>query len=368
MIDWDDEIEPHRRQENSRSGGLRHDVSIPVRVEGLRGGDMNATIQDVSSTGMSMRLPMSATEHDDKVLPFGSSLSIVFAPDHANAPEDVVRLSVVVTRRQLPIIGVRFIDINQDQRHALRVLAMLAVESRTTSKSGARDTVARPDPELDARAIMIACRKVIEQRLPNIVWTLRTELVTQLRIMGLNDTDKSEAKAEAELIEQKSTAITRTIERQVLQTFAELSGLDSTQELVFTRAQLEQAAKQMADKKVGLIDRKSLERSIAINTACKRLESTLAGKSFDLNVRLANVLGRRIEDDQTPLAPSTMCRILWQAVQQYCESPHVDVSLHAVIVKRIMPMISELYGDLGTTLDKNNVPTSYWLNKGTEKP
>ena len=367
MIDWEDEFKPHRHQENSRAGGLRHDVSIPAHVEGLKGGNTDAAIVDVSSTGMSLRLPMSATEHDDKVLPLKSALSIVFAPNHPTAPDETVRLSVVVTRRQLPIIGVRFVDTNKEQRHALRILAMLAVESRAVNSS-AHNTASQPDPQIDPRTIMVACRKVIEQRLPNIVWTLRTELATHLRMMDFKGADESKAKANAELIEEKGTAITRTIERQVMQTFAELGGLDATGELVFTRAQLERTAKQLAEEKVGLVDEKSLERSIAIDSTCKRLESNLAGKSFDLNIRLANVLGRPIENKQTPLAPSTMCRILWQAVQQYCDSPHVDVGLQSVIIKRIMPMMSDLYDDLGTTLDNNDVPTSYWLKEGKGPP
>lgn len=29
MIEWEDGFKPHRRKPNSRSGGLRHEVSIP---------------------------------------------------------------------------------------------------------------------------------------------------------------------------------------------------------------------------------------------------------------------------------------------------------------------------------------------------
>lgn len=127
---------------------------------------MDATIHDVNSTGMLLRLPMSATEHDDKVLPLGSALGVVFAPDHANAPDETVRLSVVVSRRQLPTVGGRLVDTNKEQRRALRILAMLAVESRAMSNSSTRDAVTRPYAGIDPRAIMAACRKVIKQRLP----------------------------------------------------------------------------------------------------------------------------------------------------------------------------------------------------------
>ena len=362
--DLSDGFKPYRRKEDSRSGGLRHDVSLPARIEGVKGGSINVRIYDVSSSGMSLRLPMLTSQYDDKLLPVETKLNVIFAPDHVNAPDAVVNLPVVITRRQLPIIGVRFVDMSREQQRALRELAVSAVQSRANASGGSRGELS-PDPEFNPRAVMVACRKVIERRLPNIIWTLRSAMVTQLKSMGLKDADelREGAQVEATTIESKGTAIARTIDRHVLQAFAELSGLDNTHELVFTRADIERAKRSMAAKKVGLVNQTSLERSVALETTCKRVESALVGKSFDNSVRLANVLRRRIDDKVNPLAPSTMCRILWEAITQYGESPRIHVCLHKVIVKNIIPLLSTLYDDLEKAMEEQGVPSSYWMGK-----
>ena len=366
MIDWDDQVGSHRRTENSRSGGLRHDVAIPARIEGMTGSSMDAEINDVSSGGMSLRIPIFAASAGMEILPVGSKVIVIFAPDHKNTPDDTVRLSAEIARRNPPFVGVHFVEMNLQQRRALGVLAALSVHSRTISSNVARDPGAMPARELDARPILVACLKVIERRLPNIIWTLRTELVTQLRLLNEDDSRKfpGNAKEQADLIDEKGTAIGRTIERRIIQSFAELGGLDSTRELVFTRQQIARAKQQAAADKLGLVEEKTLERSIAMDTTAKRMDTTLTGKSFDVNVRLANVLRRRIDNIENPLAPAVMCCMLWESVTEFCDSPRVHVCLQRAMIRHIMPLLSDLYDALEKTLDEKGVPNSYWTGEG----
>ena len=345
---------------------MRHDVTIPARIEGMTGSSMDAEINDVSSGGMSLRIPIFAASAGVEILPVGSKVVVIFAPDHKNTPDDTVRLSAEIVRRNPPSVGVHFVDMSTQQRRALRILAALAVESRTFSSDVARGPDAMPDPELDARPIMVACLKVIERRLPNMIWTLRTELVTQLRLLKEDDAEKlpGDAKEEADLIDEKGTAISRTIERRVMQSFAELGGLDSTRELVFTRQQIERAKQQAAADKLGLIEEKTLERSIAMDTTAKRMDTTLTGKSFDINVRLANVLRRRIDNIENPLTPAVMCCMMWESVTGFCDSPRVHVCLQRALIRHIMPLLSDLYDALEKTLDEKGVPNSYWTGEG----
>jgi hypothetical protein len=117
---------------------------------------------------------------------------------------------------------------------------------------------------------------------------------------------------------------------------------------------------------VGLVAQASLERKIALEATCKRLEGALVGKSFDISVRLANVLRRRIDDKMNPLAPSTICRVLWESITQYSESPRIHGCLHGVIVNNLIPLLSDLYDDLEKVLDEQGVPSSFWMNESKE--
>ena len=50
---------------------------------------------------------------------------------------------------------------------------------------------------------------------------------------------------------------------------------------------------------------------------CHVADRTLASQSFNVNVRLANVLGRRIDgNSNNPLVPGVMCRMLWESVAE----------------------------------------------------
>jgi len=262
---------------------------------------------------------------------------------------------------------VRFVKLTGEQRRALRTLAVLAVESRARSND-AEDKSRSPGVKFNGRVIMSACLKVIERRLPNMVWTLRTELVKRLRAMGAGESHEvgNSARSDADQIEAKASAIARTVERRVIRTFAEVGGLDDTQQLVLAHLKRPGAGvKAAAGEKLGLVKDKALESSVAMNATCQRFETELAGRSFDVNVRLANVLGRRIDEIENPLVPAVMCRMLWQSVIEYCESPRMHTCLHSTLVRDIMPLISELYDQLDETLDAQGVPDSYWMGGDT---
>ena len=96
MSPWSDDREVLRPQENSRSGGLRHEVTVPARIEGRAGGFMDAEIVDVGSGGMHLRHAMFAADGGVDALPVGTAVTVTFAPDYASAPDDTVQLRAQV--------------------------------------------------------------------------------------------------------------------------------------------------------------------------------------------------------------------------------------------------------------------------------
>ncbi len=82
-------------------------------------------------------------------------------------------------------------------------------------------------------------------------------------------------------------------------------------------------------------------------------------KLFQLNVRLAGVLGHPLDPDANPLQPATACRILWQATVDFCDSPRMRRCLHDAIRVRVVPLLGELYDAIEKTLDEEGVPRAF---------
>lgn len=368
MTDWDDEDQVERREQTPRTGGLRHDVAIPAHIELIAGDDIQCEIVDVSSTGMYLRLVMFLEQGDPRTLPSGGAVTVAFVPDAENGAGTKVRVRGEIVRRDPHGIGLRFGNLDKDQTRALRMVAVRAVESRASRARSSADTKVAAASKIDARQVCSACLKVLERRLASLLWTLRTEVTTRLRNRRQSDADSAEgsARADAELIDEKGTAIARTAERRVIQAFARLADLDSTEQIVLAHLKRKPAAPAVSTgQKIGLVGDKAVQSSVLLEDACQRLETALSSRSFGVNVRLANVLRRRIDGEESnPLLPDVMCRMLWQSVTEYCDTPRVHNCLRAAIVHEITPLLSELYEQLDQTLDTFGVPESYWMSDG----
>jgi len=76
------------------------------------------------------------------------------------------------------------------------------------------------------------------------------------------------------------------------------------------------------------------------------------------------VLRQRIDENPAnPLLPAVMCRMLWQGVTGYCDSPRVYACMRTAIVKEVMPLLAELYEQLDEALDALGVPDQYWIGE-----
>lgn len=226
----DEQVEGLARPDDwgRRRGSIRHEVSLPAIVFDRKNNTVACTIEDISSTGMALKIDLKTPEPGREALEQGTSARLEFSVRLIDGSSQKVQAPVQIMWRTPVGLGVRFKRQDDNLRTALKAIAHAAVEARVVNPAQSRHG---RSPE--HRKIMLACRKTAEKLLPNIIWTLRTETGRRLRHEADTSTPSQarDARAEADLLDEKAIPIGRTIERQFLQAFAVASDLDQTQEL-----------------------------------------------------------------------------------------------------------------------------------------
>jgi hypothetical protein len=209
---------------------------------------------------------------------------------------------------------------------------------------------------------MLNCRKTVEKLLPNIIWTLRTETTRRLR-QGAETAAPQvarDARAEADALDEKANAIGRTIEREFLQAFAETSDLDQTIELTVAPMFLKRPAAQTTPTPdVDILSAETIDQDATVIAIAHAAAERYKLKLFQLNVRLANVIGHPLDAESNPLVPLTACRLFWRATVSYCDSPRVRRCLNDTLRTRIVPLLGEVYEALDKSLDDDHVPHAF---------
>ncbi len=338
-----------------RSAGLRHSVTVSARILGQSGDPIVAEILNISSNGMFLGYDLLVPQGGPEPLKVGTTISIAFEPDLEGAPEDTIILEAEIMRQQPHGIGVHLLDMTKEQRAAIQKMAIAVVdpneplENQPRYTAPSKKTGQQPDP----KAITRQCRKILERHLPSMIWALRTEVSKRLRHADKDPEEQRLGAADADLMEQKASAVGRTIERRVMLAFAELGGLDSTQELVFTSPAAADANK--PNTPLGLVAHDDAEKSAGLQATVRRVQATVQRQSFEVNIRLADVLGHRVDNEENPLLPGVMCRMLWDSTIEYCDTPRVQRHLQEAIWRRIAPLLTDLYDDLEAVLDEYGV-------------
>ena len=338
-----------------RRSSIRHEVKLHGVIYDRKSTPIACTIDDISATGMALRLDITAADPGRELLQQGSGARLEFSPDppHPEIAKFVVPVQVMW---RTPIgAGIRFKKIDDTLRAALRGVAKAAVESRVEANPALRHTLA-----IKQRKTMLACRKAIEKLLPNMIWTLRTETVRRLRHVadGATAATAREARAAADLIDEKANAIGRTIERLFLQELAETSDLDRTQELTVAPMFIKKAI-ETTSPAVNVVEHQVAEQDSTIIAIAHAATERYKLKLFQLNIRLASVLGHPPDHSSNPLEPENSCRIFWQATVEFCDTPIVRRCLHDAIRMRIVPLLGELYDALDKILDEQGVHRAF---------
>ena len=154
---------------------------------------------------------------------------------------------------------------------------------------------------------------------------------------------------EADLLEQKAMSITRTVEMQILQGFSEASDLEETQELTLT--QLRSTLGGSSSTRLGMQNDADADSGARIAAIAHTVEERYKAQVFELNVRLANVIGHPLDAETNTLLPGTICRILWRAITHHAKSARAHKTLQRVLLDDVVPLIGELYQAINETLD-----------------
>ncbi|MEQ8659381.1 MAG: PilZ domain-containing protein, partial [Gammaproteobacteria bacterium] len=272
-----------------RRDNMRHEISLPAVITDRLGTRITCVIEDISATGMALNLGAFTPEPGREPLQQGTLATLDFAPDPELAPDERVVVEVRVMWRAPVAVGVRFTSSPPALRSALKAMAEAAVIARLDETEKRRRELSPAQ-----RRVLQACRKTVQKLLPNLVWVARTELCNRLRLHARDAAagEAREAAAEADLLESKAMGITRTIELQVLQGFSEASDLEETQELTLMQLQSTYGGGRGAQGSVlDMISEGESDRSARIAALAHSVEERYKSPVFELNVRLANVLG-----------------------------------------------------------------------------
>ncbi len=356
----------HRRRH------LRHEVDVPARIMGQMDAVYDCRICDISSSGMLLSYDLLVPEGGREPLKEGSDIVVRFAPDAEHSPDYFVTFEVRIMWKTPHGIGVRFRKVGEEQKAALRVLAQMAVAERARAETEARKRSARA-PVWNKSKVMSGCRKTLERHLPNMTWTLRTEVVRRLHQLGEDHPELRETvAAEAATIDSKANAIGRSVERQLMLAVAEMAGLDDTQEMVLAPVRSKIVAMatgrpaEEAEDEMGMVENDQVAQSAALAAAVQHIEDALKSRVFELNIRLANVLAQKLDTTNNPLLPARLCRTLWESVTEHVDNANVRRCLRETFRSRMLPLLSDLYGELHKTLDAHDVPGAFRQNLGKE--
>lgn len=341
-----------------RRANMRHEVAVPGRLTEALGIEVDCVIEDVSKSGMLLAIEPVPTEPNREPLKTGSNATLEFTPDPVNDPANKVTTQVRIMWRAPVALGVAFNEDTPALREALATIARAAVEARVEQGQSTGLTAAQ-------RAVLKECRKTVQKLLPNIVWSMRTDLANRIRTAAdeAGDDNRRAMEAEANLIDEKAMAITRTIEHQFLQGFAAVSDLEQTQEMTLMQLRTTEKSKDAALAEAALELQGAADHNAHIAAVAQALEEQYRSQFFELNVRLANVLGHQLDAARNPLVPSNACRIIWQAVVNYSDSQLVQKHLRYTLLQRVMPLLGELYDGINKTLDENGAQRIFDVRK-----
>ena len=314
-------------------------------------GKITCMIEDVSSTGMALKIENFTPERGYPSLEQGARVDLTFAPDPVGAPETKVTAPGVIVWRSPIAFGIRFYEINDALRGVLKTIVTAALDDRVAASQGERNIVSD-----EQRQIMVECRNTLQKQLPNLIWTLRTEIIHRLHMKADSADQRAAASLGnyAALLESKAMPIRLTIEHDFLKGFAKASDLEQTMDVTFTDFTGTSRGTD-SNESGSLQDDRQVEEDPRIAALGRATEERFKSEYSELDVRLANVMGPAFNRESDPIAPAAACHILWNGIVKYCDSPAVQMCLQDAIQKRIIPLLGELYEQIHETLNTAEV-------------
>ena len=339
-----------------RRASLRHEVSLDALAVDPKCGNIECRINDLSASGMALSTELFAPAPGAEPLKPGVDIKLKFTPGEA---QPAVAAAATVMWRTPTAFGLKFKDIDGPLNEALRSIARSAVESRL-----GESTQNRREMTAEQRKIIRDCRRTLQKLVPNIIWTLRTDLAAQLRTAAqtADAAVKLALSQDAERIDQESANIGRAIEHEFLQGFADATDMDETQEL--SLALIAAASTDTRAGDASLEDEREVKDQAIITALGHSAEERFKVVYFELDVRLANIVGHALNREVNSLAPAVACKILWKGITRSHDSAGVQTYLRKAMQNRTIPLLGELYDALHKTLDEAGADSYFDLNNG----
>jgi hypothetical protein len=286
----------------------------------------------------------------------GVEIELRFAPDASDKP---FVIPAIVMWRTPTAFGLQFKGIDEALSKVLWEIAQTAVQARLQeSATGRREMTA------EQRKIIRDCRRKLQKLVPNMIWTLRTDLASQRRTaaQSADHALKHSLMADADSIDAHAPHIGRTIEHDFLQGFTEATDMDETQELSLAVVQAASAKADMVETK--LMAEQDDKQQAIIAALGHSAEERFKMAFFQLDVRLANIVGHALDREVNSLAPAVACRIMWRGVTAFHDPPQVQKFLRKTMQTKLIPLLGELIEAQQQTLDAAGAETYFDLNNG----
>ena len=331
---------------------MRHETSVPGRIVDYQNSELYCTALNISATGMRLELEASAPEIGKTPLKKGTFATVWLEDEQAEAgAERELELAVEIMWRTVVSCGVRFRDMTPAQRDRLEAIVEAAVRNRIGAVAVARERLGSGQLQ-----VFQACRDTVRKKLPNILYSMRIELINRLkeRKKQAGDEAKLELQSAIAAFERAMLDISTTIENEFLASFEEAADLDVTQEL-----KLDDLADTVSLASIlGASPRRKPAKTYDGNLEglAHRIDEKLKKHFFELSVRMANVMGHTLDESANSLTPKTATRIFWSGVVEHCDNKSVKRELQSVLFRDITPLLDELYDALDEVLDRHNVP------------
>ncbi len=350
-------------EQNERRRRLRHDVSVQAMVTGIGRGQAPCVVKDVSRTGLFMSL-VPVKGDGPRTVQIGMPIVIEFEAV-VDGVRKRARLPARIARVLSSGVGVRFAKLEPDALSALQAVVWSAAKARYAAEHGSEagdDTgehavasvaagAPAPHRAADSAAVVAECTGILGSHAPRIASLF-------LRVLGGHlHTAHKDARHPHERKQLDAAVITLNDFRTQ---FADaiINGLQAEFERFVNLEQgpgpplLEPPPDESG---LSLVGTDRLDDVLSYAEVVDYLNREVQPKVYELTQRLAHVAERPLREEDNPLSPETVCRVISDAIRRRLTSTRVHRFTCETLRDNLGSQLSDLYDDLNQAMIQRGI-------------
>jgi hypothetical protein len=260
---------------------------------------------------------------------------------------------------------VHVVAIDDDALTVMRAVAAQAISERYAHPVTVTETAEAESSGpggLNPGALLRELRVILARHLRTLLPAFLNDVSTALfNLAGqaVSPAEQRRADVASRGYERARESVLHALERQILRSYGEFAGADSTQELA--------AAPELGAGAPSLVGSLDLGEMLAIEQVTEKVEKELHAHSFELEQRLATLLGRPLNRDSNPLATFNVCRVLCDGVLGRGAGPLIRRALSIAISGQLVDELKRLYIEMNGCLKHAGVQPTFKAQSGLHK-